>query len=86
MRRFLITILTVVLFASVNFKTFAEENIVEKETELNFYTGLFDFSDHKQKAGLLGIQHQNEDLFRKSFIGLLSPITGGFITESNAFY
>ena len=86
MRRFLITILTVVLFTSVNFKTFAEENIVEKETELNFYTGLFDFSDHKQKAGLLGIQHQNEDLFRKSFIGLLSPITGGFITESNAFY
>ena len=73
-------------FTSVNFKTFAEENIVEKETELNFYTGLFDFSDHKQKAGLLGIQHQNEDLFRKSFIGLLSPITGGFITESNAFY
>ena len=86
MRRFLITILTVALFTSVNFKTFAEENIVEKETELNFYTGLFDFSDHKQKAGLLGIQHQNEDLFRKSFIGLLSPITGGFITESNAFY
>ena len=28
------------------------------ETELNFFTGLFDFSDDKQKAGLFGIEHQ----------------------------
>ena len=56
------------------------------ETELNFFTGMFDFSDHKQKAGLFGIQHQNEDLFRNSFLGKLSPVTGGFITENNAVY
>ena len=47
---------------------------------------MFDFSDHKQKAGIIGIQHQNEDLFRESFLGRLSPITGGFLTENNAFY
>ena len=56
------------------------------ETELNFFTGMFDFSDHKQASGVLGLQHQNEDLFRKSFLGRLSPITGGFITEKSAFY
>ena len=57
-----------------------------KETEVNFFTGMFDFSDHKQSSGLLGLQHQNEDLFRNSFLGKLSPITGGFFTEKSAVY
>ena len=47
---------------------------------------MFDFSDDKQKAGLFGIEHQNEDLFNKSILGKISPITGGFLTENNAFY
>ena len=59
---------------------------LSKETELNVYTGLFDFSDKKQKAGMFGLQHQNEELFRNSFLGKLSPITGGFLTENSAFY
>ena len=63
---------------------FAEENI--NDTEFNIFTGIFDFSDEGQKSGLVGLQHQNEDLFRKSFLGKLSPITGGFLTEKNAFY
>ena len=52
----------------------------------NFFTGNFDFSDDKQASGLIGFQHQNDDLFRESFLGKLSPITGGFITENSAFY
>ena len=55
-------------------------------TELNFFTGMFDFSDDKQAAGVFGLQHQNDDLYRESFLGKLSPITGGFLTENNAFY
>jgi len=47
---------------------------------------MFDFSDVKQKSALFGLQHKNEDLFRNSFLGKLSPITGGFMTEKNAFY
>ena len=47
---------------------------------------MFDFSDDKQSSGLLGLQHQNDELFRKSFLGRISPITGGFLTEKNAFY
>ena len=75
---------TVLTFNFVIFRVLSEENY--NETELNIFTGLFDFSDQKQKAGLVGIQHQNEDLFRNSFIGKLSPITGGFLTENNAAY
>ena len=53
---------------------------------LDFYTGEFDFSDDKQKALLVGIQHHNDSLFRESFLGKLTPITGGFLTGSNAMY
>tara|TARA_B110000014_G_C20077630_1_gene562700 strand:+ start:358 stop:1089 length:732 start_codon:yes stop_codon:yes gene_type:complete len=58
----------------------------EPATELGLYTGMFDFSDDKQKAGILGFEHQDENLFRESFLGSLSPITGGFITENSAIY
>ena len=75
-----------ILFAVclLSFESFAEET--SKETEINVFTGMFDFSDDTQKSGIFGLQHQNDDLFRKSFLGRLSPITGGFITEKNAFY
>ena len=47
---------------------------------------MFDWSDHKQKAGLIGIQHQNNELFIEMDKGKFSPITGAFITANNAFY
>jgi hypothetical protein len=34
---------------------------------------------------LFGFQHQNEDLERDTFIGNISPITGGFVTENSAY-
>ena len=58
----------------------------ETNTEFNIFAGMFDFSDDGQRAGLLGIQHQDEELYRKSFLGKLSPITGAFLTKKNAFY
>ena len=74
----------------VNFESIADDGLNEtdssNETELNFFTGMFDFSDDKQSSGLLGLQHQNEDLFRNSFLGKLSPSSGGFLTEKSAFY
>ena len=85
MRKITLTIL--ILFLNlyfVSFESIAEED--SNETELNIFTGMFDFSDDKQSSGLLGLQHQNEELFRNSFLGKLSPITGGFLTEKNAFY
>ena len=78
-----------ILIALISFSFLSFANAEDKEseaTELNFFTGMFDFSDDKQSAGVLGIQHQNDDLFRKSFLGNLSPITGGFLTEKSAIY
>ena len=65
----------------------AEEiKLSERDTELNLYSGMFDFSDTKQRAVLVGFQHQNEELYRETFLGTVSPITGGFITENKALY
>ena len=57
-----------------------------KKTELNFYTGMFDFSDDGKRASLVGLEHRNEDLFRDSFLGKISPVTGAMITQENAVY
>ena len=78
-----------ILIALMSFSYLSFANSEEKrsnETELNFFTGMFDFSDTKQASGVIGLQHQNDYLFRESFLGQLSPITGGFLTEKNAFY
>jgi len=83
----------VFLFLAVNVS--AEENkiiskeenkIFNNEHELNFYTGMFDFSDAGKSAAVVGFQHQNENLVRDSFIGTLSPISGALITADNASY
>ena len=68
------------------FSSFADELKLDSETELNVYTGMFDFSDDGKRATLIGFQHQNENLNRNTFLGNISPITGGFITENSAAY
>ena len=78
-----------ILIALISFSFLSLANSEDKksnDTELNFFTGMFDFSDDTQAAGVFGLQHQNDDLFRNSFLGKLCPITGGFLTENNAFY
>ena len=67
-------------------KLFAVEEIKNSGNQFNFFTGNFDFSDNKQSAYLVGFQHQNENLNRETFLGNVSPITGGFITENSAAY
>ena len=67
-------------------KLFAAEELKNNSHQLNFYTGNFDFSDDKQSAYLIGFQHQDDNLNRDTFLGNVSPITGGFITENSAAY
>ena len=87
MKKFFLSIIFLFLvFPGVTFVNAEEQSLEVQETELNFFTGMFDFSDDKQASGIIGLQHQNDDLYRKSFLGNLSPITGGFITEKNAMY
>jgi len=81
---FYIKILSAVILTLFSLTVSAEENV--SEHQYNFYTGNFDFSDDKQKAILVGFQHQNENLNRDTFLGNASPITGAFITENSAAY
>jgi lipid A 3-O-deacylase len=85
MRIFFLNFAVLIAFFSLIGFTNSEENNLN-ETEINLYSGMFDFSDTNQAAGIIGLQHQNDDLFRESFLGKISPITGGFVTEKSAFY
>ena len=76
-----LSLLFLILFTTT--KLFAAENTIN---QYNFFVGNFDFSDDKQSALLVGFQHQNENLNRDTFLGNISPITGGFITENSAVY
>ena len=90
-------LLSLILIAGLGTTSFAAEQksqiendefkkIQAKNDEVNFYSGMFDFSDDGKRSTLFGLQHQNEELFRESFLGTLSPITGGMITADNAIY
>jgi|TARA_B100000586_G_scaffold24365_1_gene16027 hypothetical protein len=66
----------------LNSPTFSEE----KGRGLNFYTGMFDFSDSGKRAALYGMEHQNENLYKDTFFGRISPVTGAMITQDSATY
>ena len=81
-----ITKLIIVLtFFSFTAKSEEEKNVFN-EHEWNFYSGMFDFSDHGARSTLFGIQHQNESLTRNSFLGIISPVTGVMLTADSASY
>ena len=61
-------------------------NADEAKSGINFYTGMFDFSDDKKRSTLFGIEHQDENLYRDTFLGRVSPVTGMMITADNATY
>ena len=70
----------------IPFNALTDEIKLDKNTEFNVFTGMFDFSDDGKRSTLIGIQHQNEELNRNTFLGNLSPITGALITADNASY
>ena len=78
-------ILTSVFFL-FSFIAVAEEVKLKNNTEFNVFTGMFDFSDDGKRSTLIGLQHQNENLNKDTFLGNLSPITGALITADNATY
>ena len=65
MRKIVLTIFVFLSFSFLSVANSEDKNL--SATELNFFTGMFDFSDDKQASGLFGLQHQNDDLFRKVF-------------------
>ena len=75
-----------IIFLMSQNATSEEQKIIEKNHEWNFYSGTFDFSDHGKRSSLIGIQHQNENLTRDSFLGTISPVTGFMMTAHSATY
>ena len=55
-----ITLNNLIALISFSFLNFANSEDKKSDnsdnTELNFFTGMFDFSDDKQRAGVFGIQ------------------------------
>ena len=69
-----LSLLLVILFTAS--RLIAAEEVNTNGNQLNYFIGNFDFSDDKQQAILVGFQHQNENLYRDTFLGNVSPITG----------
>jgi len=60
----------------------------EVENEYSFFSGTFDTIDKEgdDKSTLIGIEHNNTGLFRNTFLGKFSPVTGAFISGKNSVY
>ena len=56
--------------------------------DITFYTGQFDITDEvgDDETSLFGAEHKNPDLFRDTFLGKFSPVTGMFMTGKGATY
>ena len=82
----LLNICIISVFLVIQNVSSEEKKIIEKDHEWNFYSGMFDFSDDGKRATLFGLQHQNENLTRDSFLGTISPVTGFMMTSDNATF
>tara|TARA_B100000795_G_scaffold165879_1_gene124784 strand:+ start:222 stop:716 length:495 start_codon:yes stop_codon:yes gene_type:complete len=61
---------------------------VKSDTEYSFYVGTFDTIDKEgdDEATMYGFEHNNPILFRDTFVGRFSPISGGFVTDKSSIY
>ena len=60
----------------------------EGNKEILVYTGTFDVIDKEgdDQTSLFGIEHKNPNLFRNTFLGKFSPVSGGFMTGDSSVY
>ena len=72
---------SVLALNSINY-SFADD----ASSGINFYSGTFDFSDNKKSSTLFGIEHQNENLYRDTIFGRITPVSGAMITQDTATY
>tara|TARA_B100001093_G_scaffold510097_1_gene575349 strand:- start:415 stop:939 length:525 start_codon:yes stop_codon:yes gene_type:complete len=56
--------------------------------DISFYAGTFDLIDDEgdDKTSLVGLQHKNPNLFRDTFLGKFSPVSGGFMTGKSSIF
>ena len=63
-------------------------NAEEDNKDISIYTGQFDIKDDvgDDETSLFGIEHKNSNLFRDTFLGKFSPVTGMFMTGKGSTY
>ena len=76
------------LFLSLLTFTFNSSLADEGNKDISFYAGTFDVIDKEgdDQTSLFGIEHRNPTLFRDTFLGKFSPVTGGFMTGDSSVY
>ena len=80
--------LFLLLFLFLTPATSEELEALKNEHQYSFYTGTFDLIDKEgdDKTSLFGFEHQNPDLFRNTFFGKFSPVSGAFMTGKSSVY
>ena len=88
MNNIIVKILTIFLILVGLTKSINADELKPSDShQFNFFSGVFDINTSSKKSSeLFGIQHSNEDLFRDTFLGKFSPITGFMITADSASY
>ena len=76
------------LFLALLTFTFNSSLADEGNKDISFYAGTFDVIDKEgdDQTSLFGIEHRNPTLFRDTFLGKFSPVTGGFMTGDSSVY
>ena len=88
MNNIIVKILTIFLILVGLTKSINADELKPSDShQFNFFSGVFDINtSSKKRSELFGVQHSNEDLFRDTFLGKLSPITGFMMTADSASY
>ena len=85
-KKILKTISALFIFIGTTISVYADELKPYDSHQFNFFSGVFDYSHEGKNSELFGIQHSNEDLFRDTSFGKISPITGFMMTADSATY
>ena len=88
MNNIIVKILTIFLILVGLTKSINADELKPSDShQFNFFSGVFDINTSSKKSSeLFGVQHSNDDLFRDTFLGKLSPITGFMMTADSASY
>ena len=64
------------------------DDLIRTNNDVSFYAGTFDIIDKEgdDQTSLIGLEHNNPNLFRETRLGNFSPITGAFITGNSSLY
>ena len=84
-KKFQLVFMMMMLMTSSNSET---SDSLKNGHNYSIYTGIFDTIDKEgdDQTTLVGFEHRNINLYRDTFVGKFSPISGGFISGKNSVY